>query len=116
MQYLGSKVMAARKKYDVPYPAMYDNSKPEFNCVQRGHQNAVENYPTALLMLLLGGVKHPVVATVGGIVYFAGRITYASGYASGDPKKRSKGFYMYFGLIANLVASISLAVSLLTSK
>ena len=45
--YLGGKVMKARKLYNVEYPTMYatkaeNKYAKEFNCYQRGHQNALE--------------------------------------------------------------------------
>jgi glutathione S-transferase len=62
---------------------MYDNAKPEFNCVQRGHQNALEYYPFYLAFLLLGGLKHPLVSSACGAAWIVGRVMYAHGYASG---------------------------------
>ena len=74
--------MAARKKYNVDYPVMYAEGKSDnvramhrrstvhysvhvfqarmFNCVQRGHANALENYPQFLAMSLIAGLGYPV--------------------------------------------------------
>eukprot|EP01116_Phalansterium_solitarium_P002662 TRINITY_DN1281_c0_g1_i1.p1 TRINITY_DN1281_c0_g1~~TRINITY_DN1281_c0_g1_i1.p1 ORF type:complete len:149 (+),score=43.33 TRINITY_DN1281_c0_g1_i1:98-544(+) len=119
--YLGSKVGAARKKYDVKYPTMYvdqaiaekDKGKHIFNCVQRGHQNALEIYPTVLALLLLGGLKHPLVCSVSGVVWMAGRLLYAQGYATGEPSKRARGGIGYLGVLGMLGSTISLSLSLL---
>eukprot|EP01116_Phalansterium_solitarium_P004913 TRINITY_DN16125_c0_g1_i1.p1 TRINITY_DN16125_c0_g1~~TRINITY_DN16125_c0_g1_i1.p1 ORF type:complete len:157 (+),score=22.37 TRINITY_DN16125_c0_g1_i1:25-471(+) len=121
LQYLGSRVFAARKKYDVKYPYMYadqasaekDKNKFLFNCVQRGHQNALEIYPTVLALLLLGGLKHPLICAASGVVWMAGRFFYAQGYATGEPSKRQRGAFGYLGLFAMLGSTISLSLSLL---
>ncbi|GMF19170.1 unnamed protein product [Phytophthora lilii] len=51
----GFKVGVARKQFNVPYPQMYAEKKDkhanEFNCVQRAHQNVLENLPLFYAML-----------------------------------------------------------------
>ncbi|XP_067003421.1 glutathione S-transferase 3, mitochondrial isoform X2 [Anabrus simplex] len=79
----GMKVGQARKKFDVPYPNMYSPTNTHFNCIQRAHQNTLENYPQFLMLLLLGGLEWPVVSAVGGTVWLLGRIAYAKGYYTG---------------------------------
>ena len=51
-----------------------------------------------LAVLLVAGVKFPIPASIAGVVYLAGRITYFAGYSTGDPNKRLRGAFMYFGL------------------
>ena len=48
-------------RYGVPYPNAYaDKSNKDadrFNCYQRAHQNAIENYPQFLFLLAAGSVQ-----------------------------------------------------------
>merc|ERR1712002_20528 len=109
----GMRVGMARKKFDVPYPAMYSDKDPVFNCYQRAHQNTLENYPQFLVVLFVGGLYNPVVAAVGGLIWCVGRIVYALGYYTGDPKKRVGGSFGYIGLFAMLYCTIRFATALL---
>jgi len=111
--YLGVKVGQARKKYDVKYPTMYSDTNVQFNCIQRAHQNTLEGYPTFLLLLLTGGVRYPVVSAAAGVIWILGKISYAHGYYTGDPAKRSRGAYSYIGLLTLLGCSVAFAGNLL---
>ncbi|XP_033121040.1 microsomal glutathione S-transferase 3-like isoform X2 [Anneissia japonica] len=111
--YLGAKVGQARKKYGVKYPLMYDSKEPMFNCYQRAHQNTLEQIPYFLLFLLLGGIQHPGVCIVCGLIWIVSRLSYAFGYYTGDPEKRLKGVYGYIGLFGLIAATISFALHLL---
>lgn len=44
--------------------------------------------PTFLTLLTMGGLEMPVFSAIGGAVWIAGRVQYAKGYYTGDPKKR----------------------------
>eukprot|EP00569_Conticribra_weissflogii_P005572 CAMPEP_0171349110 /NCGR_PEP_ID=MMETSP0878-20121228/32778_1 /TAXON_ID=67004 /ORGANISM="Thalassiosira weissflogii, Strain CCMP1336" /LENGTH=150 /DNA_ID=CAMNT_0011853659 /DNA_START=52 /DNA_END=504 /DNA_ORIENTATION=- len=84
--YLGSQVMAARKKFNVEYPNCYAVPKyhdhaDEFNRVQRGHQNYLENIGGYTIMTLIGGLKHPISCAVGSVLYCVGSALYLKGYA-----------------------------------
>jgi glutathione S-transferase len=96
------QVAQARKKYNVPYPALYasgdDEASRNFNCVQRAHQNTLENLPLFLVMQLLLAQAYPLTAAVLGFFWGVGRIMYGLGYATGDPSKRTPG-----SAISNLV-------------
>jgi glutathione S-transferase len=91
---LGERVTLARKAFGVEYPAMYDNAKPAFNAVQRGHQNMLETHYAQLWMMSLAGLKYPIPVAIAGLAYSAGRVLYAIGYSS-DPKKRVYGTLLF---------------------
>lgn len=80
----------ARDEYKVPYPQMYSTENMAFNCVQRAHQNTLENYPQFLLALMIGGLEMPYFCTLGGWIWIMGRVCYARGYYTGDPQRRYK--------------------------
>uniref|UniRef100_A0A2R5LGJ6 Glutathione S-transferase 3, mitochondrial n=1 Tax=Ornithodoros turicata TaxID=34597 RepID=A0A2R5LGJ6_9ACAR len=108
-----SLVGRARKKYDVKYPAMYSDKNMVFNCIQRAHQNYLENYPQFLFLLFAGSLEHPVLGAAAGAVYLAGRVCYAVGYSTGDPSKRYRGAFQYLGLLTLLGTTIKLGVHML---
>ncbi|KAG2518545.1 hypothetical protein BBJ29_003059 [Phytophthora kernoviae] len=93
----GIKVNVARKKYNIPCPQMYaakkDKNANEFNCVQRAHQNVLENIPTFYAMLATSSIYRPKLAAAAGVIRIAGFIMYVKGYSSGDPKKRRLGSF-----------------------
>lgn len=105
----GFQVGKARKVHKVPYPDMYSDNKM-FNCVQRSHQNTLENIPTFMFLLTMAGFSHPRLAAVAGWVWIAGRIAYGLGYATGLPEKRMQGVFGYLGLITLLGCSIHTAI------
>ena len=110
-------VVKARKKYGIKHPALYappgHKHEREFNCCQRAHQNSLENYPTFLLMLLLGSVKRPELAAIFGLVRLAGFAVYMHGYSTGDPAKRLRGAFGYLGLIGLIGLTLEVAHDLL---
>ncbi|KAG6555290.1 hypothetical protein Mapa_003333 [Marchantia paleacea] len=120
--WMSINVVKARKKYHVPYPALYaieseNKEAKQFNCVQRGHQNFLEFLPLFLAHLLVGGVKHPQLAAGLGCGYLVARFFYFKGYSTGNPENRLKiggsHFLFLFGLVG---CTISLAISLIASR
>ncbi|KAI7841927.1 hypothetical protein COHA_004455 [Chlorella ohadii] len=115
--WMGFKIGQARKKYNVPYPALYapagHKNEKEFNCIQRGMQNSLENLPTFYALLLTAGYKYPLAAASCGAVYLLGRILYFNGYATGNPEKRYKGGFGHLGQIGLLGMVIRWSVELL---
>lgn len=110
--YLTYKVMQARKEYDIAYPTMYTDNN-DFNCIQRAHQNFLENYPQFLTLLFIGGLQFPRLTAGAGALYLAGRIVYAKGYYSGDPEKRKRGAFGYIGMFVMLGSTICAACHVL---
>lgn len=98
-------VVSARKKYGVKYPAEYadpsvNKEADAFNCVQRGHQNSLENQASFLSLLMAAGVRYPLSASIAGAMYLVGRVAYFRGYCSGDPKGRYRGGFLHLAHLA----------------
>ncbi|KAF7656002.1 hypothetical protein LDENG_00047550 [Lucifuga dentata] len=110
---LGVNVGAARKKYNVEYPAMYSDKHQVFNCIQRAHQNTLEVYPQWLVFQTIAALGYPLTASVMGVIWVTSRFSYAWGYYTGDPAKRMKGAYGYIGYFGVIILSISIALQLL---
>ena len=77
--------MKARKDFNVQYPNLYatpgyHKQADEFNRVQRGHQNMLENWTTFTAAALLGGLKYPIAVSIYGILYSVGNILFLIGY------------------------------------
>ncbi|XP_010415129.1 PREDICTED: microsomal glutathione S-transferase 3-like [Camelina sativa] len=119
--WMGAQVGKARKRYNVPYPTLYaiesENKDAKlFNCVQRGHQNSLEMMPMYFILMILGGMKHPSICAVLGLVYNVSRFFYFKGYATGDPMKRlTIGKYGFLGLLGLMICTISFGVTLIRS-
>lgn len=120
--YLGFGIVSpARKKYNVEYPTMYAVSQKEgddaykFNCCQRAHQQALETYPIFLSCSLIGGLKHPILVALSGILWCYSRVMWAHGYATGSPGARytysAWGRYIWMALAIPMLCTISTAVS-----
>ena len=59
-----------------------------FNCLQRGHQQALETYSQFLAYSVFSGVRFPVFTSIMGLFWMFSRLKWAEGYASGDPQSR----------------------------
>jgi len=120
--YLGSLVMKARKAFDVPYPNMYATPNvhkyaDDFNRVQRGHQNYVENMSLFVAMALIGGLKHPQTVSIASALYSVGSVLYLQGYAdkkldAETARYKKGGVIKPLSFLAVLGSTISLVGSL----
>jgi glutathione S-transferase len=86
-----------------------------FNCVQRGHQNTVENLPAVLAMLLVCWLTFPAYAGGCGAIWVAGRVLYMLGYSRGA-ETRMWGAIAYVGLFGLLALTIASGVFLFQQK
>lgn len=133
---LGAKVGAARKaaiekgkkdgdafaeqRYSYPklYAEGFSNEAKLFNCVQRGHQHALETVPMFIALSLIGGVSAPLVTVFGGLLYIVARLKWAAGYASGEPSKRythsRMGFHIWTSVIIQVITSCFTVFKVLT--
>ncbi|KAJ7628635.1 hypothetical protein FB45DRAFT_918813 [Roridomyces roridus] len=99
-----------RRLSGIKYPRLYaDNAEMaaspaavRFNCVQRAHQNTLENISHLYVGTVVLGLKYPYVAAAALGAWIVNRIIYTRGYASGDPAKRSSILGMLFYMPAML--------------
>jgi glutathione S-transferase len=98
--WLSWNVGKGRQIFNVPYPKMYSDKEEKFNCYQRAHQNTLEILPFFLMALFIGGLFYPIVASVLGGLWIVGRVLFAEGYYTGDPKNRTIGFRISFLALA----------------
>eukprot|EP01066_Platyproteum_vivax_P010880 Platyproteum_vivax@DN48_c0_g1_i1.p1 len=110
--YLGMKVASARKELQeraqakgdtdaaarFSYPKLYaEGFSPEaqeFNCIQRGHQHALESLPSFLMCSLVAGFHYPVCTAIAGLLWCEGRLFFANDYKKGADKR-----YNSFGML-----------------
>ncbi|CAK4679999.1 unnamed protein product [Aphanomyces euteiches] len=129
----GMKVGAARRAYNIKYPQMYaeksDEYFLEFNCVQRAHQNMVENLPVFLSLLIASSyvirigsmismqvrIYRPMWAALAGLIRVLGFIVYVISYSSGDPEKRLYGSFGFLGLFVSVGLCFEAAFRLVTA-
>ena len=63
--------------------------------------------------VLTTGLSHPVLASLAGITYLAGRIAFAKGYYTGKPENRRWGSFGYIGLLTMLGCNIHTSLKFL---
>ena len=98
--------MKARKAFGVKYPTLYldssDKNAKAYNCVQRAHQNSLENLSSFYALLFVAGIRFPIAAAASAAIYNLGRIMYFRGYCTGEPSGRTVGGFLHLGQLALL--------------
>ena len=86
------------------YPTLYaaSNSTP-FNCIQRAHQNSLENFPAIMLLLVLGAAVNPRRAALAAIGWGFSRVVYFLGYSGGNPEGRLPGVALSYVSLLTLM-------------
>merc|ERR1719369_1166068 len=56
----------AEERYSYPkmYAEGFDENAKRFNCLQRGHQQALETFPSVLVCSMIGGLRHPILTSM----------------------------------------------------
>ena len=125
---LGMRVGAAREKYGVKLPEMYSAEKGSngeltdnarlFNCVQRGHHQALETYPHFLILSAVSGIQYPITTSLMGVLWIVSRRAWADGYATGTPINRYAysvlGPQIWTPLLVSFFASVATSIELLS--
>src|SRR5687768_2488731 len=84
--FLGTRVAAARSKFNVRLPATTGN--PDFERIFRAHVNTLEWMPTFLVSLWLCAIYlSDLTAAVLGLVWIVGRAVYFVGYSRAVEKR-----------------------------
>lgn len=87
---------------------------PQFERAQRVHQNTLENSLFFAVNIIIGGIRHPILAAAFGLVWILARIFYAVGYIM-NPKFRVPGFLLsLIALLALFGTAMSTAAGLLS--
>jgi glutathione S-transferase len=85
--FIGNRVGAARRRFNVKLPAITGN--PDFERIQRVHMNMLEWMPIFLPALWLCAIyQSDVMAAAVGLVWIAGRVMYFVGYSKAVEKRR----------------------------
>jgi glutathione S-transferase len=107
--FLGTRVAAARGKFNVKQPATTGN--PDFERVFRVHMNTLEWMPPFLAPLWLCAIYlNDIAAAALGLVWIGGRVLYFVGYSKAV-EQRLPGFFiqsiacvlLFIGAIAGIV-------------
>jgi len=102
----GDQFAEARFSYPKMYAEGFSVEARVFNCIQRGHQHALETLPIFFALSLIGGVTCPLATVLGGILAIVSRLKWASGYATGEPENRYKhsrmGYHIWSSLFIQL--------------
>eukprot|EP01124_Arcella_intermedia_P023949 TRINITY_DN3931_c0_g2_i1.p1 TRINITY_DN3931_c0_g2~~TRINITY_DN3931_c0_g2_i1.p1 ORF type:complete len:196 (-),score=29.20 TRINITY_DN3931_c0_g2_i1:3-590(-) len=122
---LGMHVVRARAQHNVPWPALYaDPTNPKaaaFNCIQRAHQQTLENVGGFLGALAVAGQRYPVTTGLLGAVWALTRIFFMLDYSKGaSQRNRRAGLgtvaFMILGGLSMLTAFHQVGLALPWNK
>jgi glutathione S-transferase len=105
----GDKDAEDRYSYPKMYAEGFSKEAKLFNCVQRGHQHALETYTQFVALSALGGLKFPVTTVLGGLLWFVARVQWAEGYKTGEPSKRYQSWLAY-GIWTSIITVMAAAL------
>ena len=89
-----------REELGLPYPddgngrmgvKLNDTEWKRFASYNTVHKLSMDYLPITTTMLLIGGIHYPIVSTVLGVVYIAGRQIFSIGYRASGPEGRYNG-------------------------
>ena len=75
----------------MPQPPPPSTHPQKFNCVQRAHQNTLENWSSIQILMLINGLVMPRAAAALGLIWVLGRVIYGLGYTYYGPRGRMVG-------------------------
>ena len=86
--------------------------------IKRAAQQPLETYNTVVMMTVLSGLKHPILAGTFLMIWTIGSAIYSRNYVLLGPAKRNTGFapVKYIGLLGLLITSASFTVSLMLAS
>jgi glutathione S-transferase len=93
------------------YAEGFSDTGKVFNCIQRGHQQALETYPQFVVLSLIGGFQYPASVALGGLLWAYARLKWAEGYGTGTPSNRYSHWSSY-GIWTSLLIQLFATVSL----
>ena len=108
----GDRDAEARYSHPKLYAEGFSQEAKAFNCHQRAHQQALETYPNFVVCSIIGGIRHPLLTSLAGLLYIVARVKWAKGYATGDPMNRYRasggwGRHIWTSLLFSFVCAAS---------
>ncbi|OLL21806.1 Microsomal glutathione S-transferase 3 [Neolecta irregularis DAH-3] len=113
-----------RKAAGIHYPETYAPKElaeknveaMRFNCAQRAHCNFLEALPCFIIPYFTSSLMFPKSAAVLGVAWNIGRIVYAKGYSTGNPKKRLRGSFSFLSIVSLMGLSFYSGYQILTGN
>ena len=108
----------AEKRFKAPqlYAEGLSDTAIAFNCLQRGHQQAMETLPQFMTMSIIGGFTFPLTVSIFGMLWNIGRVQWALGYEQSAGERYKGGpltFFIWVALVVNMFACVLVATDML---